>query len=84
MGMTGAIKLKKIVENTRYVLAIEAIAAAQALDFLAPLKPSKRAQQAVASVREVCPTMEHDRSLAADFGRVAEVIERGEIAAVLN
>ena len=84
MGMTGAIKLKKIVENTRYVLAIEAIAAAQALDFLAPLKPSKRAQQAVASVRKVCPTMEHDRSLAADFGRVAEVIERGEIAAVLN
>ena len=38
MGMTAALKLKRIVENTRNVLAIEAMAAAQALDFLAPLK----------------------------------------------
>src|SRR6202007_2192722 len=46
MGMTAAIKLKKIVENTRNVLAIEAMAAAQALDFYLhtdkPLRPSKR------------------------------------------
>ncbi len=36
MGMTAAIKLKRIVDNTRNVLAIEAMAVAQALDFLAP------------------------------------------------
>ena len=41
MGMTAALKLKKIVENTRNAMAIEAMAAAQALDFLAPLKTSK-------------------------------------------
>ena len=46
MGMGAAIKLKKIVENTRNALAIEAMAAAQALDLLAPLKSSKRLQQA--------------------------------------
>ena len=84
MGMTGAIKLKKIVENTRYVLAIEAIAAAQALDFLAPLKPSKRAQQAVAAIRKVSPKVDHDRSLASDFVKVAEVIARGELAETLT
>ena len=84
MGMTAAIKLKKIVENTRHVLAIEAIAAAQALDFLAPLKPSKRAQKAIAAVRKASPRMEHDRSLAADFAKVADVIARGEIAEVLK
>ena len=83
MGMTGAVKLKKVVENTRYVLAIEAIAAAQALDFLAPLKPSKRAQQAVSAIRKVSPRMDHDRSLAQDFVKVSEVIARGEIAAAL-
>ena len=38
MGMTAALKLQRIVENTRNVLAIEAMAAAQALDFLSPLK----------------------------------------------
>ena len=84
MGMTAAIKLKKIVENTRNVLAIEAIAAAQALDFLAPLKPSQRAQQAVTAIRKVCPTVEQDRSMSADFARVAEVIARGEIAGALK
>src|SRR6185436_4342567 len=46
MGMGAAIKLKKVVANTRYVLAIEASAAAQALDFLAPLKTSAPLQAA--------------------------------------
>ena len=45
MGMTAANKLRKVVENTRNMLAIEAMAAAQALDFLAPLKTSKRVQR---------------------------------------
>jgi histidine ammonia-lyase len=84
MGMTGAIKLKKILANALNVLAIEAIAAAQALDFLAPLKPGKRAQQAVAAIRAVCAPLQHDRSLAQDFARVAEVLKRGDLAAVLR
>src|SRR4029077_8157265 len=53
MGMAGAIKLKKVIANTRLVLAIEAMAAAQALDLLAPLKTSKRGQQAHAAIRAV-------------------------------
>src|SRR6185503_2061468 len=40
MGMTAALKLKRIVRNTRTVLAIEALAAARALEFLRPLKTS--------------------------------------------
>jgi histidine ammonia-lyase len=84
MGMAGAIKLKKVVQNTRNVLAIEALAAAQALDFMAPLKPNKLAQQAYAAVRAVSPKMEHDRSLASDFVKVAGVIKRGELARVLG
>jgi histidine ammonia-lyase len=84
MGMGGAIKLKKVVQNTRNVLAIEALAAAQALDFMAPLKPNKLAQQAHAAVRAVSPKMEHDRSLAPDFAKVAAVIKRGELARVLG
>ena len=54
MGMTAANKLKKVVENTRNTLAIEAMAAAQAIDFLAPLKTSKPLQQAHAAIRAVC------------------------------
>src|SRR5437660_4705377 len=40
MGMGASIKLRQIVANTRHVLAIEAMAAAQALDFRAPLQTS--------------------------------------------
>src|SRR2546426_279853 len=41
MGMTAALKWKQVVQNTRAVLAIEALAAARALEFLRPLKTSR-------------------------------------------
>src|SRR6478735_8924234 len=52
MGMAAAIKLKKVVANTAHVLSIEACAATQALDFLAPLKTSKALQQVHARIRQ--------------------------------
>jgi histidine ammonia-lyase len=84
MGMTAAIKLKRIVDNTRNVLAIEAMAVAQALDFLAPLKTSQRGQAAHAAIRSVCPTMEKDRVMYKDFARLAELIASGKVAQVLR
>jgi histidine ammonia-lyase len=80
MGMTAAIKLKRIVDNTRNVLAIEAMAVAQALDFLAPLKTSKRGQAAHAAIRSVCATMENDRVMYKDFARLADLIASGRVA----
>jgi histidine ammonia-lyase len=84
MGMTAALKLKRIVENTRNVLAIEAMAAAQAIDFLSPLRTSKRGQAAVAAIRSVCPAMEKDRIMYKDFARLAELIARGKVAEVVR
>ncbi|PYX48831.1 MAG: histidine ammonia-lyase [Acidobacteria bacterium] len=84
MGMTAAIKLKRVVDNTRNVLAIEAMAVAQAIDFLAPLKTSKRGQAAHAAIRSVCPTMEKDRVMYADFARIAALIAGGRVAAALR
>jgi len=84
MGMTAANKLKKVVENTRNTLAIEAMAVAQAIDFLAPLKTSKPLQQAHAAIRAVCATMEKDRVMYRDFARIAELIASGKVAAVVR
>jgi histidine ammonia-lyase len=84
MGMTAANKLKRVVENTRNTLAIEAMAAAQALDFLAPLKTSKPLQQAHAAIREVCATMEKDRVMYRDFARIAELIASGKLAVTVR
>jgi len=84
MGMTAAMKLTRIVANTRNVLAIEAMAVAQALDFLAPLKTSKRGQAAHAAIRAVCPTMVKDRAMYQDFTRLAELIASGKVAEVVR
>lgn len=84
MGMTAAIKLKKIIENTRNALAIEAMAAAQAIDFLAPLKTSKPLQHAHAAIRAVCATMDKDRVMYQDFARIADAIAAGAISATLR
>jgi len=84
MGMTAALKLRQIVLNTRYVLAIEAIAAAQAVDFLAPLKPSKRGQAAHDAIRNVCAPIAKDRLMAPDFERVAELLASNKIAEIVR
>jgi len=84
MGMTAAIKLKRIVENSRNVLAIEAMAVAQAIDFLAPLKTSKRGQAAHAAIRSVCPTVDKDRVMYRDFARLAELIASGKVSEVIR
>jgi histidine ammonia-lyase len=84
MGMGAAIKLKKIVENTRNTMAIEAMAAAQALDLLAPLKTSKRLQRAHAAIRAVSPALEKDRVMYQDFARIADVIAAGKLAEALR
>jgi histidine ammonia-lyase len=84
MGMTAALKLKRVVDNTRNVLAIEAMAAAQGLDFLAPLKTSKRGQVAYAVIREISPRMDADRVMYGDFVRMAEAIDKARIADALQ
>jgi histidine ammonia-lyase len=84
MGMTAANKLLRVLDNTRNVLAIEALAVAQALDFRAPLKTGKRGQAAHAAIRAVSPKVSQDRILTEDFRRVAEMIDVGKLAEVLR
>jgi histidine ammonia-lyase len=74
MGMAAAIKLKKVVANTTNILAIEACAAAQAIDFLAPLKTSAPLAKAHAAIRKVSAKIEQDRVLAQELAKVAELI----------
>jgi histidine ammonia-lyase len=83
MGMTAANKLQRVIVNTRNVLAIEAMAVAQAIDFLAPLKPSKRGQTAHAAIRAVSPPVVEDRVLSQDFVRVSDLISGGALAKTL-
>jgi histidine ammonia-lyase len=78
--MTAAIKLKRVVANTCNVLAIEAMAVAQAIDFLAPLKTSKRGQAAHSAIRAVCPIIDKDRVMYKDLARTSDMIASGKLA----
>ena len=84
MGMAASLKLRQIVANTRHVLAIEAMAAAQGIDFLAPLKTSKRLQAAHAAIRAISPPIEYDRVLAEDFARISAMLAAGNLASILR
>lgn len=66
-----------IATNAANVVAIELLAAAQGVDFHAPLKTSLALQAAHAKVRGVSAHLDQDRSLAADIGSVRALIEAG-------
>jgi histidine ammonia-lyase len=77
MGMTGALKLRQIVENAERIVAIELMCAAQALEFRRPLKASREVERAHSAVRALAPRLDQDRSLAAEIETVAAAIRKG-------
>jgi histidine ammonia-lyase len=81
MGMTGAIKLRQIVEHAERILAIELMCAAQALEFRRPLKSSEAIEKAHDAVRAVVPRLERDRVLATDIAAMSEAVRGGQLDA---
>jgi histidine ammonia-lyase len=77
MGMTAATKLRAIVENAEHAVAIELIAAAEGLEYRAPLKPGRGVSRAYEIVRESVPRLTRDRALSTDIQRIAEAIRQG-------
>jgi len=78
MGMTSATKFQRVVRNTRAVLAIEALAAARALDLLAPLKSSPSLEEARARIRSVSPPIEGDRPFYRDIAALEGLLSAAE------
>lgn len=70
-------KASDIARNAANVVAIELLAAAQGIDFHAPLKTSPQLLTAHGKIRAVSANMERDRSLAGDIARVCGLIEAG-------
>ncbi|MDX2150942.1 MAG: histidine ammonia-lyase [Bryobacteraceae bacterium] len=79
MGATAALKLRDVARNTRDIFAIEALAAARALDFLAPLRTSPALETVRARLHPlVAEATDHPWSSA--IARVAEWIDAGTMA----
>ncbi len=81
MGMWGARKLHAIVENALHVVAIELLAACQAID-LHPTRhaPGRGTKRAYAVIREYIPMLKRDRVLTPDIATMVGLIRSGEIA----
>jgi histidine ammonia-lyase len=79
MAMTAAWKLRRVVRNVRYVLAVELMCAAQGIDFRAPLKPGRGVARAHEAVRKLVAPLERDRSFSPDIERLAQAIADDEI-----
>lgn len=83
MGATSALQFRTAVEHAERVLGIEAMCAAQGLDFLSdPVAPVVAAVHAV--VRGAIAHLDEDRALAADIAQAAELIHTGALISAVG
>ncbi|ROV60013.1 histidine ammonia-lyase [Vibrio ponticus] len=69
-------RLKDMAENTRGILAVEYLAAAQGLDFRAPLKSSEKIEIAKMRLREKVPFYDKDRYFAPDIEQANALLKQ--------
>jgi histidine ammonia-lyase len=78
MGMTSATKLRTIVLNAEHLIAIELLAAAEGLEYRAPLLPGQGVRRAHEILRAQIPRLTRDRSLSPDIQKIAAQIRHGD------
>ncbi len=79
MGTHAARKLQQVVANASYVLAVELMAASQALDLRLPLRPGRGAAAAHECVRKLVPHLDADRYLKPDVEAIHSAIRDGSL-----
>src|SRR5437764_2651169 len=78
MGMTGAVKLRKIVELAEHTTAIELICAAEGLEYRAPLQPGHGAKKAYEIIRRRVVRLTADRAMSSDIESIVQATRDGE------
>jgi len=81
MAPIAARKAGQIARNAAGVIAVELIAAAQGVDFHAPLKTSARLQQVHSGIREISSSFASDRYWADDMSALQAAVLAGELGA---
>ncbi len=79
MGNAAALKSWQVLANSERALAIELLAGAQGVEFLAPLTPGRGVRAVRDFVRTLSPRLHDDRSLSADIEAVAGAIRDGTL-----
>ena len=84
MATFAARRLGEMVENTAGILAIEYLAAAQGIDFRAPLRTSEPLQAAMRTLRAVVPFYDRDRRHAPDIEAAKGIIVGGGLRRLVD
>ena len=81
MATFAARRLHEMAANTATIVGIELLAAAQGIDFHAPLATSQRLARTHRLVRERVPFYQVDRILAPDIAAATELVAQGTLSA---
>jgi histidine ammonia-lyase len=84
MGNAAGLKAWQVLSNSERALAIELLAGAQGVEFLAPLEPGVGVRATHAFVRSLSARLGDDRSLAPDIETVADAIRDGSLIAAVE
>jgi histidine ammonia-lyase len=79
MGSISALKLLEVLENVEKVLAIEALTAAQALDYRSPLAPGLGISAAHGCIREAVAHKEADAFFGDDIARALAILRERQL-----
>ena len=81
MAAHGAVRLGRMVANLDRILGVEAICAAQGIEFRTPLKTSGPLSKVVQTLRTTVPTLTDDRYMAPDLEAAATLVRDGALVA---
>jgi histidine ammonia-lyase len=84
MGNTAGLKAWQVLANVEWVLAIELLAGAQGVEFLAPLEPGHGVAAAHRFVRRLSPRLTEDRPLGGEIDEVAAAIRDGSLVVAVE
>lgn len=79
MGGFAARKALQVVANVEHVIAIELLAACQAIEFLRPLKTTVPLEEVYRTVRAVVRPWDKDRYMAPDIEAATALLKEGKI-----
>jgi histidine ammonia-lyase len=82
MGVHAAIKAREAARLLETVLALELMTAAQALEFLAPMKPGLGVLRAYEQVRALVPPLDKDREMSKDIDALISLVHSGALASI--
>ncbi|MBR0557860.1 histidine ammonia-lyase [Ciceribacter sp. L1K23] len=84
MACHGARRLLQMTDNLFAIIGIEALTAAQGVEFRAPLATSPELVKVIATIRSAIPSLEEDRYMAPDLVAASELVSSGTLTAAIS